>query len=385
MKNIFAALMMLMVLGSCDKQEFQDTKDTINKADSLFTKANQGLKTLDSISKRINDTDGIAKKVIIPQIEKQTKRIDSTLRSGSWKIDSLNRDIAEISKHVKTGTDVARTLDSASQMLKNGENAISVLSKTADKILKRTQTQKATPPNSPQEEEATINNNNTVVVPSVVKSYPVKKSAQFEIQVDDLSEAKAMLKQNIRENNADIVSQNFAQNEGFERENISIKVPLQNFNQMVNDLSRNIGEVKSKNTSSEGNDYVADQLCDIELTLVQNSNFANTNVVNKEFDKDPDSFGSKSSSAFNSGFSILEDVALAILPFWPLFLLAGLILFFVRRSTKSKDKMVPHEQPKSSEKLKVNLSQPFNAPPTDLPKESGNTEEPDYSKYLPKK
>ena len=135
MKNIFVTLLLLVMATSCSKQEFSEATSSIKRADSLFTKASDGLKTIDSISKRINDSDGIARKVLIPTIEKQTKRIDSTLKSGRWKIDSINKDIAEITKHVKTGTDVAKTLDSASQLLKNGENAISVLAKTADKIL----------------------------------------------------------------------------------------------------------------------------------------------------------------------------------------------------------------------------------------------------------
>ncbi|MGA9211957.1 hypothetical protein, partial [Kaistella sp.] len=125
MKKIFAAFILFGLLNSCSKQEFSAATNSIKRADSLFTKANEGLKRIDSISKRINDSDGIAKKVLIPQIEKQTKKIDSTLKSGSWKIDSLNKDIAEITKNVKGGTDVAKTLDSANKALQNGENVIS--------------------------------------------------------------------------------------------------------------------------------------------------------------------------------------------------------------------------------------------------------------------
>ena len=96
--------MLISVLNSCSKQEFSEATNSIKKADSLFMKANDGLKTLDSISKRVNDSNGIARKVVLPEIEKQSKKIDSTLKSGSWKIDSINKDIAEITKNIKVGT-----------------------------------------------------------------------------------------------------------------------------------------------------------------------------------------------------------------------------------------------------------------------------------------
>lgn len=380
MKNIFAGVFLLLALTSCSKQEFNDTKDTFKRADSLFTKANDGLKTLDSISKRVNDSDGIARKVLIPQIEKQTKKIDSTLKSGSWKIDSLNKDIAEITKHVKTGTDVAKTLDSASQLLQNGENAISVLSKTADKILKRTKSQKATLPAPSENSDIKNNPNNTVVIPPQIVGNPLIKSAFLEIQVAELSDAKALLNQKIRENNADLVSENFSQNEGIQREKIRMKVPLQNFNQLVRDLSSELGDVKIKSTESEGTDYNSNQLCTIEVTLVQNEKIAGDTFESTETGKDPESFGAKSSNAFKSGFKVLETISLALLPFWPVFIIIGLIFYFVRRNKKNKE----------AKSLEIPTNIPVQKTETTTPaqtveeKNTNDPEEPDYSKYLPK-
>lgn len=381
MKKIFATLILLTVLNSCSKQEFSEATNSIKRADSLFTKANDGLKTIDSISKRINDSDGIARKVLIPQIEKQTKKIDSTLKSGSWKIDSINKDIAEITKHVKTGTDVAKTLDSASQLLKNGENAISVLAKTADKILKRTQSQKTTTPSKTQSQDQPTNQNNTVVIPPVVDKNPLVKTAILEIQVDNIVEAKSILKQKIRESNADLVSENFSQKEGFEREYITAKVPLYNFDNLVSTLSNELGEVRSKSTESEGIDYISSQMCDVEITLVQKELSASNQIVNDEKNKDSDSFGSKSSSAFMSGFKVLGDMMVAILPFWPIFLIAGIIFYFVRRNKKNKE-VKSLENQTTIPVQKTEMTTPSEV----VEKERANDfDEPDYSKYLPKK
>ena len=381
MKKIFVTFLLFGLLISCSKQEFSEATNSIKRADSLFTKANDGLKTLDSISKRVNDSDGIARKVLIPQIEKQTKRIDSTLKSGSWKIDSINKDIAEITKNVKVGTDVAKTLDSANKALQNGENVISVLSKTADRILKRTQTQKATLPPNAANQNPPANQNNTVVIPPTIEKYPLVKTAILEIQVDDISQAKSILKQKIRESNADLVSENFSQQEGFEREYITAKVPLYNFDNLVANLSNDLGEVKSKSTESEGKDYISGQMCDIEITLVQKELNTANQIVTDENSTDSDTFGSKSSSAFMSGFKVLGDMMIAILPFWPIFIIAGLVFYFVRRHKKKKEM----KGVENHSNIPVQKTETITPSEIAENEKSQISEEPDYSKYLPKK
>ena len=383
MKKIFATFILLTALSSCSKQEFSEATNSIKRADSLFTRANDGLKTIDSISKRINDSDGIARKVLIPTIEKQTKKIDSTLKTGSWKIDSINKDIAEITKNVKVGTDVAKTLDSANKALQNGENVISVLSKTADKILKRTQTQKATLPPNSESKNPSNNQNNTVVIPPIVEKNPLVKTAILEIMVEDISQAKSMLKQKIRESNADLVSENFSQQEGFEREYITAKVPLYNFDNLVSNLSNGLGEVKSKSLESQGNDYISSQMCDVEITLVQKKLTTSNQIVtdnNNNNNKLSDSFGSKSSSAFMSGFKVIGNVMIAILPFWPILLIAGSIFYFIRRNKKNKEiKSLENQINISEQKTETTTLSEI------VEKENnGQSEEPDYSKYLPK-
>ena len=331
MKNLFFIIITAAAVISCHKSTIQQTTDNIKRADSLFTKANDGIKTLDSISKTINDSDGIAKKVIIPEIEKQKKSIDSTIKSGGWRIDSINKQIEKITKNVVVGTEVVKTLDSANESLKNGESTIKVLTRTADKILKQTKKQNPTAENSANENRATPQEqNNPVIVPPVVEKDPIVKTARLEIQVNNLNTAKALLKQKIRENNADLVFENFSLNEGIQKEYITAKVPLQNFDQLLSNLSGQLGDVKSKSTESEGKDYIASQICDIEITLLQNENIADTALTKDEKEENPNSF----SGAFMKGFKILGDAMLFLLPFWPVFLIGGLVWYFINRNKK---------------------------------------------------
>lgn len=382
MKNLFFIILATVALISCDKSTIQQTTDNIKRADSLFTKANDGIKTLDSISKTITDSDGITKKVIIPEIEKQKKSIDSTIKSGGWRIDSINKQIEKITKNVVVGTEVVKTLDSANESLKNGESTIKVLTRTADKILKQTKKQNPTAENSANEKLATPEEqNNAVIVPPVVEKDPIVKTARLEIQVDNLNTAKALLKQKIRENNADLVTENFSQNEGIQKEYITAKVPLQNFDQLLSNLSGQLGDVKSKNTESEGNDYIASQMCDIEITLLQNENIADNALTQDEKEENTDSF----SGAFMKGFKVLGDAMLFLLPFWPLFFIGGLVWYFISRNKKKKAQ-------EEFERQQILNQQNAAAYPTqnqtstepvqeDKPAETPDT---DYSKYLPK-
>ncbi|HAI80515.1 MAG TPA: hypothetical protein DCL65_05725, partial [Chryseobacterium sp.] len=68
------------------------------------------------------------------------------------------------------------------------------------------------------------------------------------------------------------------------------------------------------------------QMCDIEITLLQNENIAYT-ALTKDDKEDADSF----SGAFMKGFKVLGDAMLFLLPFWPLFLIGALVWYFISR------------------------------------------------------
>ncbi len=380
MKNFFLILLAFTTLISCEKNTLQQTTDNIKRADSLFTKANQGIKTLDSISKTISDSNGIAKKVIIPEIQKQKKSIDSTIKNGSWRIDSINKQIEKITKNVVVGTEVAKTLDSANTALQKGENALKVLTRTADKILKQTKQQSATEKTAESTPEPRTSDSMDNASPAVPphEGNPIVKNATLEIQVDDLASAQAILKQKIRENNADLVTENFSQNEGIQRQRVTAKVPLQYFDRFVADISSNLGDIKSKNTETEGNDFFAAQNCDVEILLVQNENIADLNAGQNGDQKENDGF----IGAFLKGFKMLGAALLFLVPFWPVFLIAGLIWFIVRRNrVKKRVQNAALETHKSSETP---------AYPTDNQTSSAeqtgsdNSTDDDYSKYMPK-
>ncbi|WP_234110681.1 DUF4349 domain-containing protein [Chryseobacterium sp. R2A-55] len=382
MKKFFLSILIGTAIISCEKSTIQQTTDHFKRADSLFSQANEGMKTLDSISKSINSKDGITRKIIIPEIEKQKKAIDSTIKSGSWRIDSINRQLQEITKNVKTGTHVVKTLDSANEALKKGSNPLEVLSKTADKILKQTETQKE---NTQTPTKAEIQSQHS---PSTVPLDPLVKTARLEIEVVNLTEAKALLKQKLKEHHADLASENFSQTEGISKESFSAKVPVLYFDQLVNSAST-LGEIRMKSTISQGIDYDAKQLCDVEISLFQNENLQNNSFAQKDSDSlKTDTFGDKSSDAFMQGFRILGDGLLFLLPFWPILLIGILVWYFFARNKKRKAKeefesqQALNQQEIQDPKEKQSSTEPVAQSENN---EDHDDEETDYSKYMPKK
>ncbi|MEC5156777.1 DUF4349 domain-containing protein [Chryseobacterium sp. MP_3.2] len=379
MKNFFLIFLFSVALLSCDKNAIQQTSDSIKSADSLFMKANEGFKTLDSISKTINDSDGIAKRVILPEIQKQKKVIDSTIRSGGYRIDSINKEIEKITKGVVVGTDVVKTLDSANDALNNGESPLKVLTRTANKILR--QTARKDPPKQTSKEDNSVSarQENPVIVSPVDQKDPIVKSGNLEIEVENISDGKSILRSQLQRHNAEMVTEKFSQTEGFEREYITVKVPLRDFDALVMDLSRDLGEVRLKSTESEGSDYLSNQMCDLEITLVQKENSALLPLGKSDAESKPDTFGEKSSGAFMSGFKVLGGVLLAILPFWPIFLIGGIVWYFVRRNKKNRKPKFGEEP--MLEPLEIKEEQEISdAEIVEIKKEDPT----DYSKYLPK-
>src|SRR5690606_29788966 len=97
--------------------------------------------------------------------------------------------------------------------------------------------------------------------------------------------------------------------------------------------------------TSRGSDLMSNTSGSVEITLIQKnqdlaSGMPNSTIEKPEKADENDSFSSKSSSAFNSGFEGLEKIFLAILPFWPVFVFGGIILLIYFK-TKNQQKSPP--------------------------------------------
>ena len=386
-KTIFSLFTATLLLVACNKTDIQQTADSFKKADSLFNQAKESYQTLDSISKIVNDSNSTVGKVILPEINKHKEIIEDAIKKGNVNIDSLNREFKKLDNKSQQAQDIKKAIDSANNAIKSGDNAAIVIAETANKILKQTSKN-----NSQTQPEQEVQNQNQVQNQPVPKRelYPIAKTTRLQVSVEDLAAAKALLNQELSTYNADIITENYTENEGIAKQYLTVKVPLSNFNELVNKMS-SLGNVESKNKEVQGNDYVGSHMCDVELTLVDNtpetSNAEDLNILNNE-QKD-ETFGDKSSNAFMKGFAVLSGLFLALIPFWPIFLIGGIVWYFVAKRNKKKREeefqrqlALEREKIKAAEALKSSAEEtPQNTEPTNAEE---NKNDDDFSKYMPK-
>ena len=167
-----------------------------------------------------------------------------------------------------------------------------------------------------------------------------------------------------------------------------MRIPMRDFDYFVQNISAQLGDVTMKNTTSRGSDLMSNTSGSVEITLIQkNQDFATgmPSTTNEEPAKteEHETFGSKSSSAFKSGFDVLENIFLALLPFWPAFVLAAIILLIYFK-TKKQQKTPAIPATENIENLHEKPTENLTEKPKNTITNSDDSE-PDYSKYLPKK
>lgn len=389
-KTVFGIFTASILLIACNKTDMQQATDTIKNADSLFQEAKESYNTLDSISKVVNDSNSTIGKVIVPEIEKHKEIIEDAVKKGNINIDSVQRQFDKIKAKTQQNEEIRKTIDSVSSVIKDSktENVkVKDIIESANKILNKVK-------ENPQPSAPKVSPNDVKISTQKIEIIPIVKTARLNISVEDIASAKAMLQQELRNTSGDLVTENYSENEGIAKEYITAKVPLSNFNNLVNNLA-NLGAVQTKTTESRGKDYDANQMCDVEITLVDQSISSATstpsedlNIVNGDEKKD-ETFGDKSEGAFMKGFSVLGSLFLALVPFWPIFLIGGIVWYFVAKRNKKKREeefqrqlAIEREKIKAAEVAKSTAQEtPQNAeqPTTEVPKDDD-----DISKYMPK-
>lgn len=388
-KLIFSIFTASILLVACNKSDMKQASDTIKNADSLFQEAKEGYNTLDSISKAVKDSNSTIGKVIIPEIDKHKEIIEDAIKKGNISIDSVQREFDKIKAKAQQNEEIKKAIDSVASVAEdNPENTkVKNLLESANKILKHSN--ENSQPSAPK-----ISQNDVKISSQKTEIVPIVKTARLNISVEDISAAKEMLQQELRNTNGDLVTESYSENEGIAKEYITAKVPLYNFNNLVNNLA-NLGAVQTKTTDSRGKDYDSNQMCDVEITLVDHSisNSSVTpaedlNIVNGDEKKD-ETFGDKSEGAFMKGFGVIGSLFLALLPFWPIFLIAGIVWYFVAKKNKKKrEKEFQRQLAIEKEKLKSTEKSENQEIKTQENVEKPITEEQknddDISKYLPK-
>ena len=339
MKNLLYTLALGTAVISCSKSEMQQTSDTIKNADSLFTRANDGVRTLDSISKIVRDTAKF-NKIIVPEIEKTKESVGKVIQENAKSLDSLNTVLKNARRDIQKGSDVLKTVDSAGRVLKETSNPIDVLStisKTIDKVSKSAR--QSTQPEKTEEKSVAPDNN--TVSPSVdeaapVITNPITKTGVMEITVYDLSNSRDDLSLALRRFQGGIVSEKFEDINGDRKQVIRVTIPTQYFDEAATHLPDRLGTLTTRSVESSGTNYDPNRMSSLEFILSEKRQEAMTDILaEKEPDSTPTNDNS-ASGAFMKGFDVLGKVLLALLPFWPVLVIGAVIWYFMRGRNKNR-------------------------------------------------
>lgn len=284
----------------CKKGESATSQleNSVSGADSTLTNAVEKVNTIQENSEAAFDSASIK----IKDFEKSKNDITEKIESTSKSIDSISDKIA----NMKLESKVEKKDSSA-----NKKERI-VVNLPAPRIIKETKiVYKDKPKNS---EALTVSKNK------------MQKSGILELNVNNAETAKEIVKEQVKKYDGFIRSENISLNNNDKKiAYLKVKIPIQKFDYLMDDLSYNIGEVENKGVEVTGQDFVNNTLCDVEITLYG----TDTNFTAKE--DHPKGFGEKSLAAISSGWDVITSIFLFFLPLWPLCLIGGIIYLFYKR------------------------------------------------------
>lgn len=308
MKKLIAGIIILNTLVMCQKSEVKQWQDHIKSADSLIGQVQDHIKTIDSVSVNFDS-------VSIPHIIKEKEKLEKVFKDSKESMDSLSSNINEFKKTVES-KEIQKKIDSVSSKIKS-----------LDDLRKLKEQVKVVYKDRPQQQQQLQQQQQQPRLDALTKT------ASLEVNVDNLTEAHQQLKLDLSKFDGQILTENIVSNNELQTMYVTAKVPLSKFDYFVDSISNNLGSIKSKNIEVKGQDYSDNQMCTVQLTLVENQNLLSENKDKPE----NQSFSQKAGDAVGSGGKVLGDIVLFLLPFWPLFLIVGVGIFLYRRKFK-KDK-----------------------------------------------
>ena len=161
---------------------------------------------------------------------------------------------------------------------------------------------------------------------------PIQKYGNLSFSVEDNAAAISEVRYLVKKYDGKIKSENLTSNNENNTNYIVAKIPLKEYDYLIEDLMDNLGTLNDKTLEITGNEYQPNKLCDVEITL-----YSKNNSLAKNEDE-PKTFGGKAVNALTKGWEVIGNVLLFFLPFWPLFLLITFGYFYFKKK-KTKENL----------------------------------------------
>lgn len=220
-----------------------------------------------------------------------------------------NTDSASISvnENVKIGQEVAQKIHE--KVINETNKSIDSLAKTSqiipeviDETPPEVEEKKVvnTPP-KPQiiKETKIIYKEKPSIKPSTLN--PIKKYGNLTFSVDDNEAAISEVRYLVKKYDGKIKSENLTSNNENNTNYIIAKIPLKEYDYLIEDLMNNLGTLNDKTLEIKGDDYQPNQLCDVEITLYSK----NTTFTKSE--NEPKTFGEKAINAVKTGWEVIGN------------------------------------------------------------------------------
>ncbi|WP_288243335.1 DUF4349 domain-containing protein [uncultured Chryseobacterium sp.] len=272
-------------------------ENAISLADSTISDTSEKISEVDDKANAALDSANVK----IKDFQQAGNEIRENIENTSKVVDSLSEKISSVKLESK-----AEKKDSAKK-----ENKI-VVNVPAPKVIKET---KIVYKDKPKNENFELN----------VPKNKLVKTGVLEVTVDDAETAKEIVKEEVSKYDGFIRSENISLNNNENKiAYLKIRVPIQKFDYLMEDLSSNLGEVENKGIEVSGQDFVQNTMCEVDITL-----YGKDGAYVK--DDEPKTFGERSFAAISSGWNVITSIFLFILPLWPLFLIAGIGYYFYKK------------------------------------------------------
>lgn len=293
---VLAAVSTMFVMCKKGEATQPQLENAINSADSTVANVGEKINSIHDDAKAVFDSASIK----IKDFEKTKSEAVQKIEATSKRIDSLSEKIGSMKLESKT-----EKKDSLQKI---------VVNVPAPKVIKET---KIIYKDKPKQAETVSQNK-------------MQKTGVLELSVNDAETAKETVKELVKKYDGFVKSENTSLNNNNTKiAYLKVKVPIQKFDYLMDDLSFNIGNVENKGIDVNGQDFVNNTLCDMEITLYGTSEAA---LVSSK----PETFGGKSLDAISSGWNVITSIFLFILPLWPLFVIAGIGYYFYKKKSNNQ-------------------------------------------------
>ncbi|RKS97678.1 DUF4349 domain-containing protein [Chryseobacterium defluvii] len=289
----------------CKKGEVSQSQieDAIKSADSVATVATETVNSVQNSADKILDSANVKIKEYEETKEDIKEKIESTTKS----IDSLSDKIASVKLESKPEKK-KDTTDKKTEKI--------VVNVPAPKVIKET---KVVYKDKPKNDSYELNMPKNRMI----------KTGTLELSVNDAETAKEIVKEEVRKYDGYIKSENISLHTNEKKiAYLKVKVPIQKFEYLMDDIG-NMGQIENKGIEVSGQDFAENTMCDLDITLYGTSESYAEN-------KEPETFSEKSFAAISSGWNVITSIFLFLLPFWPLFLMAG-IGYYLYKKKKAQD------------------------------------------------